>query len=69
VVDARQAPAGIVRELATLVADYPGDAPVYLALETSVGERTLALGPEYRVKPEADFFAEVRSLLGEACIS
>ena len=52
-----------------LVADYPGDAPVFVALETSLGERTLALGPEYRVKPEADFFAEVRTLLGEAAIS
>jgi DNA polymerase III subunit alpha len=68
-IDARQAPPGIVRELATLVADYPGDAPVYLALETSLGERTLALGPSYRVKPEADFFAEVKALLGEACIA
>ena len=58
-IDARQAPAGLIRELATLVADFPGDAPVYVALETSLGERTLALGPEYRVKPEADFFAEV----------
>jgi hypothetical protein len=68
-IDARQAPAGLIRELATLVSDYPGDAPVYLALETSFGERTLALGPEYRVKPEADFFAEVRALLGEASIA
>jgi hypothetical protein len=51
------------------VADYPGDAPVFLALETSLGERTLALGPDYRVTPEADFFAEVRALLGEACIA
>jgi DNA polymerase-3 subunit alpha len=68
-IDARQAPAGLIRELATLVADFPGDAPVYLALETSVGERTLALGPEYRVKPEADFFAEVRALLGEAAVA
>ena len=68
-IDARQAPAGLIRELATLVADFPGDAPVYLALETSLGERTLALGPEYRVKPEADFFAEVRALLGEAAVA
>ncbi|HEX4747079.1 MAG TPA: DNA polymerase III subunit alpha, partial [Gaiellaceae bacterium] len=67
-IDARQAHAGIVRELATLVADFPGEAPIYLALETSLGERTLALGPEYRVKPEADFFAEVRALLGESCV-
>jgi DNA polymerase-3 subunit alpha len=68
-IDAREAPAGLIRELATLVSDFPGDAPVYVALETSVGERTLALGPEYRVKPDADFFAEVRALLGEAAIA
>jgi DNA polymerase-3 subunit alpha len=68
-IDARQAPAGLIRELATLVSEYPGEAPVYVALETSVGERTLALGPEYRVKPDADFFAEVRALLGEAAIA
>jgi DNA polymerase-3 subunit alpha len=67
-IDARQAPAGLIRELATLVQDFPGDAPVYVALETSVGERTLALGPGYRVKPDSDFFAEVRALLGETAI-
>ena len=67
-IDARQAPAGLIRELAALVPDYPGDAPVYVALETSLGERTLALGPEYRVKPDADFFAEVKALLGEAAL-
>jgi DNA polymerase-3 subunit alpha len=68
-IDAREAPAGLIRELATLVSDFPGEAPVYVALETSLGERTLALGPEYRVKPDADFFAEVRALLGEAAIA
>jgi DNA polymerase-3 subunit alpha len=68
-IDARQAPAGLIRELASLVKDFPGDAPVYLALETSLGERTLALGPGYRVKPDSDFFAEARALLGEAAIA
>ena len=68
-IDAREAPAGLIRELAALVKDFPGDAPVYLALETSLGERTLALGPGYRVKPDPDFFAEVRSLLGEAALA
>jgi DNA polymerase-3 subunit alpha len=67
-IDARQAPAGLVRELATLVRDFPGEAPVYLCLETSVGERTLALGSGYRVKPDADFLAEVRALLGETAL-
>jgi DNA polymerase-3 subunit alpha len=68
-IDARQAPAGLIRELATLVRDFPGDAPVYVSLETSVGERTLALGSGYRVKPDPDFFAEVRVLLGEAAVA
>jgi DNA polymerase-3 subunit alpha len=68
-IDARLAPAGLIRELALLVRDFPGDAPVYLSLETSQGERTLALGPEYRVKPDADFFAEARALLGEAALT
>jgi DNA polymerase-3 subunit alpha len=68
-IDAREAPAGLIRELAALVKDFPGDAPVYVALETSVGERTLALGPEYRVKPDSDFLAEVKALLGEAAIA
>jgi DNA polymerase III subunit alpha len=68
-IDARRAPAGLVRELAALVKDFPGEAPVYLAVETSLGEKTLALGPDYRVKPDADFFAEARALLGEAALA
>jgi DNA polymerase-3 subunit alpha len=68
-IDAREAPAGLIRELATLVREFPGDAPVFVSLETSVGERTLALGPGYRVKPDADFFAEVRALLGETALA
>ena len=67
-IDAREAPAGLIRELAALVRDYPGEALVYVALETSLGERTLALGPEHRVKPDADFYAEVKALLGEAAL-
>jgi DNA polymerase-3 subunit alpha len=67
-IDARRAPAGLIRELALLVRDFPGDAPVYLALETSLGEKTLALGPDYRVKADSDFLAEARALLGEAAL-
>jgi DNA polymerase III subunit alpha len=67
--DARRAPAGLVRELAGLVREYPGEAPVVLALETSNGPRTLALGSDYRVSPVPDFFAEVKALLGEAALA
>jgi DNA polymerase III subunit alpha len=68
-VDATKAPAGLVRSLATVVKEFPGETPVVVAISTSQGETTLALGPEYRVKPEPDFFAEVKSLLGEAAVA
>jgi hypothetical protein len=42
---------------------------VYVSLETSLGERTLALGPGHRVRPDSDFFAEVRALLGESAVA
>ena len=67
-VDARKAPAGALRELGHVVRDYPGEAKVVLALETSEGPRTLEFGPEYRVRPVPDFFAEVKALLGEAAV-
>ncbi|MBV8064210.1 MAG: DNA polymerase III subunit alpha [Actinobacteria bacterium] len=68
-VDARIAAAGIVRELAAVVKDFPGEAPVYLDLLTSQGPKVMELGPEYRVRPVPDFFAEVKALLGEAAVA
>ena len=67
-VDARKAPAGIVRELSHVVRDFPGEARVFLALETSEGAMTLELGSSYRVAPVPDFYAEVKALLGEAAV-
>jgi DNA polymerase-3 subunit alpha len=65
-IDARQARAGVIRELAQLVQEFRGAAPVLIEMETSQGPKTLALGPDYRVEPAADFFAEVKALLGPA---
>ncbi len=67
-VDARSAPAGVIRELAHVVRVHPGDSQVYVDLVTSVGPKLLELGPDYRVDPGPDFFAEVRLLLGEAAV-
>jgi DNA polymerase III subunit alpha len=67
-VDARRAPAGLVRELAELVREFPGPIPVIVALETSEGEKTLSLGPKFHVDPVPDFFAEAKALLGEAAV-
>jgi DNA polymerase III subunit alpha len=67
-VDARKAPAGALRELGHVVRDYPGEAKVVIALETSEGPRTLEFGDGYRVAPVPDFYAEVKALLGEAAV-
>jgi DNA polymerase III subunit alpha len=67
-VDATRARAGLIRELAALVGDFPGEAPVIVALDTSEGPKELTLGREYRVAPVPDFFAEAKALLGEAAV-
>jgi DNA polymerase-3 subunit alpha len=66
--DARQTRAGVIRDLAHLVKDFPGESPVFLSLATSLGQKTLALGPEYRVRPDSDFLAEAKALLGETAV-
>jgi DNA polymerase-3 subunit alpha len=68
-VDARRVKAGVVRDLAVLVGEFPGDSPVIVSIETSLGPKTLQLGPKFRVQPDADFFAEVKALLGEAAVA
>ena len=64
-VDARVVPAGVMDELKTLIGEYPGQAPVELEVHTSAGPKMLRLGPGFRVRPDGDFLAEARALLGE----
>ena len=68
-IDATQAAAGVIRELAAMIRDFPGESPVYVDCITSQGPRVYALGPKFRVEPEADFYAEVKALLGEAALA
>jgi len=63
-----RAPAGLIRDLKLVLGDFPGDAPVFVALETSEGPKELRLGPAFRVQPVPDFFAEVKALLGEYAV-
>jgi DNA polymerase-3 subunit alpha len=66
--DARAARAGLIRELAMLVKSYPGPSRVLVSLETSLGPKTLALGPGHTVAIDTDFLTEARDLLGADAI-
>jgi DNA polymerase-3 subunit alpha len=68
-IDAMKAKPGVIRELADLIRDFPGESPVYVDCMTSQGPRVYALGPQYRVRPVPDFYAEVKMLLGEAAVA
>jgi DNA polymerase-3 subunit alpha len=67
-IDAMSARPGLIRELATLIRDFPGESPVYVDCMTSQGPRVYALGPQFKVKPAPDFYAEVKMLLGETAV-
>ncbi len=67
-IDARVARAGVIRDLATLVKDFPGDSRVNVILHMTEGDKQLVLGPQFKVKPVPDFFAEAKALLGEAAV-
>jgi DNA polymerase-3 subunit alpha len=68
-IDATKAEAGTIRELAALIKDFPGESPVYADLTTSQGKKVYAFGPQYKVKPAPDFYAEVKMLLGESAVA
>jgi DNA polymerase III subunit alpha len=68
-IDATQVPAGTIAQLRDLLADFPGDSQVLADCVTTQGKVVVAFGPKYRVKPEPDFYAEVRALLGESALA
>jgi DNA polymerase-3 subunit alpha len=68
-IDATKARAGTIRELAQLIRDFPGESPVYADLITSQGKKVYAFGPQFRVKPAPDFYAEVKMILGESAVA
>jgi DNA polymerase-3 subunit alpha len=69
VIDATKAAAGTIRELRRLIEDFPGESPVYADLITSQGKKVYAFGPQYKVQPAPDFYAEVKMLLGESAVA
>ena len=59
----------MLAELKDVLAGFPGDREVVIELSTSVGDRRLKLGPEFRVAHSASLHAELDALLGHAILS
>jgi DNA polymerase III subunit alpha len=68
-VDATKAPAGLIAELKAILEGFPGETPVLLDIDTSLGPKILEFGPGHRVRPSPAFFGEVKALLGEAAVA
>ena len=56
-------------ELKDVLAGFPGECEVVIELSTSVGDRRLRLGREFRVAHSAALHAELDDLLGHAILS
>jgi DNA polymerase-3 subunit alpha len=66
--DASALPATVLGDLKELLAGFPGESEVVVELRTSVGQRRLKLGHEFRVTRGAGLNAELVSLLGAALV-
>src|SRR5579875_822192 len=55
---------GRAQRLAELLSEHPGSSPVYL----HVGPRVVRLAPKFNVSPSPGLLAELRVLLGPACL-
>jgi DNA polymerase-3 subunit alpha len=66
--DAALLPATVLGDLKELLAGFPGESDVVIELRTSVGQRCLKLGPDFRVARGAGLHAELDALLGTAIV-
>jgi hypothetical protein len=67
--DATALAASVLSELKDLLADFPGESEVVIELSTSIGERRLKLGPDYRVAHGPGLHAALYARLGEAILA
>ncbi|MGZ4238474.1 MAG: DNA polymerase III subunit alpha [Solirubrobacteraceae bacterium] len=66
--DASALPASVLGELRELLTGFPGESEVVIELRTSIGERRLKLGTQFRVERNASLHAELDLLLGAAIL-
>jgi hypothetical protein len=68
-VDATILAASVLADLKELFAGFPGESPVVIELQTSIGRRRLKLGADFRVARSAGLHAELDALLGAALLA
>jgi DNA polymerase III subunit alpha len=64
--DATSLRATALAELKEVLSGFPGESDVVIELSTTVGDRRLRLGREFRVSRSASLHAELDALLGDA---
>jgi DNA polymerase-3 subunit alpha len=64
--DATALASSVLTDLKDVLAEFPGESEVVIELATSVGERRLKLGPDFRVASCAALHAELHDLLRDA---
>jgi DNA polymerase-3 subunit alpha len=62
--DASRYGLGVIEELKSIFADFPGESEVVLEMKTRDGVRKLRFGDDFRVAPSAGLRAELDQLLG-----
>jgi DNA polymerase-3 subunit alpha len=67
--DATALAASVLGELKDVLADFPGECEVVIDLSTSIGDRRLKLGPDFRVTRSASLHAELDRLLRHAMLA
>jgi DNA polymerase-3 subunit alpha len=67
--DANMLPASVLGELRELLTGFPGESEVVIELCTSIGERRLKLGTQFKVERNASLHAELESLLKDAILA
>jgi DNA polymerase III subunit alpha len=67
--DATALAASVLGELKDVLAGFPGESEVVVELSTSIGDRRLKLGPDFRVTHSASLHAELDALLGHAILA
>jgi DNA polymerase-3 subunit alpha len=68
-VDGERFPSTVIDDLKGILVRFPGPCAVEMSVSTGAGARRLRLGEGYKVDPQGGLFAELKSLLGEGCVT